>query len=475
MMELSKDKGFLLSACVVQAICIIFFGVHYDTGHAKNVGVDATASTSADPARLRGYYAMYMDVHVMIFVGFGFLMTYLRKYSLSAVSLNFVVAVLSLQWGIICITMAHQIGHNHGYERIVIEIPTLINADFAAGAVLISFGAVLGKVTPTQLVWMSFFEVICFAINEYILVELLEVIDAGGSMVIHAFGAFFGLALTLQMGVPAPAKQTHNTSRYSSDVFAMIGTLFLWMYWPSFNAALVPVDGFRQERAVINTLLSIAASCAAAFAFSTVLSHSKKFDMVHIQNATLAGGVAMGATCELAINPASAVAIGIVAGVVSVCGYCFLMPSLERRIHLSDTAGILNLHGMPGVIGGLACGFATMAISDDYYGATVTDIYRARAHRSAYAQGGYQILATFVSVAIGVVGGALVGQLLRLPVLFYQQERMYEDDEWFHVPEELPRTAVATEMHAMAADGKSDEAARREQEHAFNYIAIQTE
>ncbi|KAL7681821.1 putative blood group Rhesus C/E/D polypeptide, ammonium transporter AmtB-like protein [Plasmopara halstedii] len=44
------------------------------------------------------YYTMYMDVHVMIYIGFGFLMTFLRKYSLSAVSLNFVIAVLSLQW-----------------------------------------------------------------------------------------------------------------------------------------------------------------------------------------------------------------------------------------------------------------------------------------------------------------------------------------------------------------------------------------
>jgi ammonium transporter Rh len=463
-MRPTKSQGFLLTACAFQIVCLIFYAAHFDTSHAKNT----TATPSIDPARLHGVYAMYMDVHVMIFVGFGFLMTYLRRYSLSAVSLNFVVAVLSAQWGIICVKMAHQIGDNDGFPRIVIDAPTLINADFAAGAVLISFGAVLGKVTPTQLLWMSFFEVIVYALNEYVLTEVLEVIDAGGSMVIHTFGAFFGLALSLQMGVPAPIKQTHNTSRYTSDIFAMIGTLFLWMYWPSFNAALVPPEGFRQERAVVNTLLSIAASCAATFAFSVVLSHNKKFDMVHLQNATLAGGVAMGATCELAINPASAATIGIVAGVVSVSGYCFLMPALERRMKLSDTAGILNLHGMPGVIGGLACAFASMAVSDDYYGSSLTDIYRARKHRTAGQQGGYQLLAVVVSVGIAVVAGVIVGRFLRSP-LFIQQQMMYEDDEWFGVPD-----SGAAKMEVFG-DGKSLHGRSRVVEASDHYIAVQTE
>lgn len=33
----------------------------------------------------RSNYPLYQDVHVMIFIGFGFLMTYLGKYGFSAV------------------------------------------------------------------------------------------------------------------------------------------------------------------------------------------------------------------------------------------------------------------------------------------------------------------------------------------------------------------------------------------------------
>jgi ammonium transporter Rh len=41
-------------------------------------------------------------------------------------------------------------------------------ADFVAAAVLISFGAVIGKVTLSQLICMATFEVVVLTGNEYI-------------------------------------------------------------------------------------------------------------------------------------------------------------------------------------------------------------------------------------------------------------------------------------------------------------------
>lgn len=68
--------------------------------------------------------------------------------------------------------------------------------------------------------------------------------------------------------------------------------MFLWLFWPSFNSAAL--EGDDQQRAIINTLLSISASCVIAFATSALLSKDSKFNMVHVQNSTLAGGVAIG-------------------------------------------------------------------------------------------------------------------------------------------------------------------------------------
>lgn len=51
----------------------------------------------------------------------------------------------------------------------------MINADFCTGSVLISFGAVLGKTSPVQLLIMAMFEVTLFAVNEFILLSVLGV------------------------------------------------------------------------------------------------------------------------------------------------------------------------------------------------------------------------------------------------------------------------------------------------------------
>lgn len=70
----------------------------------------------------------------------------------------------------------------------------------------------------------------------------------------------------------------------------MVGTVFLWIFWPSFNSALV--DGPEQERAILHTYLSLASCTVTAIIVSALVSKDNKLDMVHVQNSTLAGGVA---------------------------------------------------------------------------------------------------------------------------------------------------------------------------------------
>lgn len=51
----------------------------------------------------------------------------------------------------------------------------MINADFAAGAVLISMGAMLGKLTPEQYIIMGFVEIALYCGNEFILTTIFKV------------------------------------------------------------------------------------------------------------------------------------------------------------------------------------------------------------------------------------------------------------------------------------------------------------
>ena len=51
----------------------------------------------------------------------------------------------------------------------------MLTADFAAAAVLITYGALLGKTSPLQMILIAFIEIIVFTVNEYIGVQYLKV------------------------------------------------------------------------------------------------------------------------------------------------------------------------------------------------------------------------------------------------------------------------------------------------------------
>lgn len=103
------------------------------------------------------------------------------------------------------------------------------------------------------------------------------------------------------------------------------------MFWPSFNAGALTGDD--QQRAVINTYLSLTACCVTAFAFSSILTPGSKFDMVHVQNSTLAGGVAVGTAADMMLEPYGALIVGILAGCLSVFGYVKLTVSITHVIY----------------------------------------------------------------------------------------------------------------------------------------------
>ena len=79
----------------LQTLIIIFFllFVRYDpkTAHRNELSV-----TKGD-SEIKDVYPLFQDVHVMIFIGFSCLMTFLKKYGLSAVSLNLMCSALAIE------------------------------------------------------------------------------------------------------------------------------------------------------------------------------------------------------------------------------------------------------------------------------------------------------------------------------------------------------------------------------------------
>jgi ammonium transporter Rh len=54
----------------------------------------------------------------MIFVGFGFLMTFLRKYGYSALGYNMLIGAIAIQWSILCRGIFH---HDAGTIKINVQ------------------------------------------------------------------------------------------------------------------------------------------------------------------------------------------------------------------------------------------------------------------------------------------------------------------------------------------------------------------
>ena len=133
------------------------------------------------------FISVFQDVHVMIFIGIGFLMTFLKKYGLSAVSLNMLIAVVCLQWGLLVYGWTHlhcgKIYFNLSRLKLLFlskinlvlfsffcfkKFLSMLGADFCAATVLISFGVLLGKTSPLQVIVMALIEIVLFIGNEII-------------------------------------------------------------------------------------------------------------------------------------------------------------------------------------------------------------------------------------------------------------------------------------------------------------------
>lgn len=82
-------------------------------------------------------------------------------------------------------------------------------------------------------------------------------------------------------------------------------------------------------------------------------------------NATLSGGVVMGAACSLITAPVYALLVGSIIGVISSFGFTHLSPFLEKKINLHDTCGVNNLHAIPSWIGCIVSAIAASVFNKE--------------------------------------------------------------------------------------------------------------
>lgn len=344
-------------------------------------------------------YSKSIDILAMLLVGFGFLMVFTRKHEFTSLTATFLATSIAIP-----VYMLLK-GFIMGEEYSLCSIEGFLWAEFAAASLLIAMGAVLGKLTTDQYFVMSILFVPAYFANEYLLVDsgmLAGFLDTGGSVAIHAFGAFFGLGMVATTRKKFEDKPGVESDKISNE-FCLLGSMVLWLFWPSFTSSVV--SGDLAILTAVNTVLALCGSTLSTYIFSKL--YRGKAEVEDIANAALAGGVAIGSACS-SVSLGGAMLIGIIAGIVTTTGYNVIAPKVCNLIKGDDTCGVQNLHGYSGIVGGLSAIFVT-------------------------GNAGVQILAIVITIVIGMVTGRIVGIICGL---LGTKETPYDDVDDFELEEE---------------------------------------
>lgn len=229
---------------------------------------------------------------------------------------------------------------------------------FAGTAATIVSGAVAERIKFLSFIVFSFIIVgIIYPIGGHWIwgggwLAKLGMFDFAGSTVVHSIGGWAALAGVIVLGArigkygkdgkvnPIPA---HNMST------ATLGALILWLGWFGFNpGSTMAADADAISRIALTT--NTAAAAATLSATLTAWLMLGKPDLSMILNGTLAGLVAVTASCAFISVPSSLV-IGLIAGVLVV-----LAVIMFDKLKLDDPVGALSVHLINGVFGTFALG-----------------------------------------------------------------------------------------------------------------------
>lgn len=346
-------------------------------------------------------YFRAIHVMAMLLIGFGFLMVFVKKYGRSAITATFLLISISIP----LYYLKNSLGIFGGIDS---TIDRMILAEFSAASLLICAGAVLGRVKMFQYILLGVLFIPCYAFNEWILLsgglDLItegSFVDTGGSIVIHAFGALFGLGVAIFMTTKKEF-ETPIEADETSDRFSLLGSMVLWVFWPSFCSALVATKDIPLT--VVNVIIALCGSTLATYLTSVKIRG--KIAAADIANAALAGGVAIGSTCDK-VSPIYAFAIGVIAGVLSTVGFSIIQGRFQAAIKKIDTCGVLHLHGLPGLFGGLVAIIVVNGINK-----------------------GEQVKGIIITIVLALLSGLIVGKILSMTG---RRETPYVDSEEFEL------------------------------------------
>ncbi|XP_034814408.1 RH-like protein IC isoform X2 [Pan paniscus] len=383
-------------------ILLFYFFTHYDASLEDQKGLVAS-------------YHVGRDLTVMAAVGFGFLNSNLRRHSWSSVAFNLFMLALGVQWAILLDGFLSQFPPG----KVVITLFSIRLATISALSVLISACVVLGYVNLVQLVVMVLVEVTALGTLRMVISNIFNTDYHMNLMRIYLFAAYFGLSVSWCLPKPLPeGKEDKDQIATIPSLSAMLGTLFLWTFWPSFNSALLrsPIE---RKNAVFNTYYALAVSVVTAISGSSLAHPQGKINMVYVHYAVLAGGVAVGTSCHLITSPWLAMVLSLVAGLISIGGAKSLRVCFNRVLGIHHISVMGYNFSLLGLLGETTCIVLVLLLTVGAGNGMI----------------GFQVLVSIgelsLAIAIAVMSGLLTGLLLNLKIWKAPHAAKYFDDQVF--------------------------------------------
>jgi ammonium transporter, Amt family len=244
----------------------------------------------------------------------------------------------------------------------------LFQTVFAATAATIVSGAMAERTKfHAYLLFSVFITLIIYPISGHWLwgggwLDGIGFIDFAGSTIVHSVGAWVGLAGAIiigpRLGKYANGSRTPTAIPGHNLAYGALGVFILWFGWFGFNAGS-QLGAAGEENAVaighIALTTNLSAAGGAVAAMLTAYARYKRPSLSLSLNGALAGLVAITAGCA-AVSPASAVLIGLMAGIILV----FSVEFIDQKLKIDDPVGAVSVHGVSGAFGTLMVGvFAT--------------------------------------------------------------------------------------------------------------------
>ena len=175
-------------------------------------------------------------------------------------------------------------------------------------------------------------------------------IDHAGGITIHALGAFYALAACIVLGARQGRFDRNGNVlpiTGSSYVLALSGGLILFVTWIPFNTGSMVPGSQAFSDAALNTILAGAAGGIGGKIIGFYLN-DRTFDPMASTNGLLAGLVGITAAAPF-VDMYGATTIGFGAGIIGIGANHILL----YRFKIDDPVGVVGVHGVAGIFGGI--------------------------------------------------------------------------------------------------------------------------